>query len=205
MLATPNSESDEAALSHFEFLAETEPPVPYLPRPYGRAWPAPSAPLPLPPVQPRTAWEAMDAEYRLPPEPPTSLPLRELLRLHATPAAVAQRSQLELPLLLAWLVGSCLFHSALPWSIAGLGLIGGAQFLRATFALWGLTGQAGVYRAVGLGQIAVACATVVDFGPFTPLLGGYGLSVLGSWIFLECRYLYRLERQAMQRGSRIPF
>ena len=194
-----------AALSSFEFLDEVDAPVPCLRGPYGRAWPAPPAPLPLPPVQPRTAWEAMDADYRVPPEPPTPLPLRDLLRSAATPAAVAQRSRLELPLLLAWLAGSCLFHGGLSWLIAGAGMIGGAQFLRATFAVWGLTGQAGLYRAVGLGQIAVACAAVVDFGPFTPLLGGYGLSVLGSWIFLECRYLYRLERQALQRDSRIRF
>jgi len=194
-----------AALSSFEFLDEVDAPAPCLPGPYGRAWPAPPAPLPLPPVQPRTAWEAMDADYRVPPEPPTRLPYRDLLCWAAPPAAVAQRSRLELPLLLAWLAGSCLFHSPLPWLIAGGAMIGGAQFLRATFAVWGLTGQAGLYRAMGLGQVAVACAAVVGFGPFTPLLGGYGLSVLGSWIFLECRYLYRLERQTMQRDSRIRF
>ncbi|MDQ2806730.1 MAG: hypothetical protein M3Z04_07405 [Chloroflexota bacterium] len=201
--ANPNPH--DPALSRFEFLDEAAPPAPCLPGPYGRAWPALSVPLPLPPVQPRTAWEAMDADYRQPLEPPTPLPLRDLLRPHATPAAVAQRSRLELPLLLVWLAGSCLFHAGLAWLIAGLVMIGGAQWLRATFAVWGLTGQAGLYRALGLGQIAVACATVVNFGPFTPLLGGYGLSVLGSWIFLECRYLYRLERQTMQQGSRIRF
>ncbi len=200
-----NPDPNESALSRFEFLDEATSPAPCLPGPYGGAWPPPSVPLPLPPVQPRTAWEAMDAEYRQPPEPPTRLPLRDLLRRAAPPEAVAQRSRLELPLLLVWLAGSCLFHSALPWLIAGLGMVGGAQWLRATFAVWGLTGQAGLYRALGLGQIAVACATVVDCGPFTPLLGGYGLGVLGSWIFLECRYLYRLERQTMQQGNHIRF
>ncbi len=204
MVATDRADA-AADLSSFEFLDEADSPAPGLPGPYGRAWPAPPAPLPLPPVQPRSAWEAMDADYRQPPEPPTRLPLRDLLRRAVPPEAVAQRSRLELPLLVAWLAGSCLFHSGLPWLIAGGAMIGGAQFLRATFTVWGLTGQAGLYRAVGLGQIALACATVVDFGPFTPLLGFYGLGVLGSWIFLECRYLYRLERQTAQRGSRLRF
>ncbi len=200
----PTSNQDAAAFDSFEFLDEAESAIVHLAGPYGRPWSAPPAPLPLPPVQPRTAWEAMDADYRLPPEPITHLPLRDLLRPFPTPAAVAQRSRLELPLLLIWLTGSCLLHGFLFWLPAGALMIGVAQFLRATFAVWGLTGHAALYRAVGLGQMAVACATVVDMGPVGPLLGCYGLGVLFSWIFLECRYLYRLERQTLQQGSRLP-
>jgi hypothetical protein len=153
----------------------------------------------LPPVQPRTVWEAMDADYRQPLEAPTAVPWRELFRLHPTPQAQAARSRLEFPVLLTWIFCTTMFSGFVPWLIGGLSMIAFSFFMRRTFEMWHLQGQAGVYRAVGVGELGVALAAVVPFGGLTGLLGLYIAAVLASWIFVETRYLVRIEQQELKQ------
>ena len=160
----------------------------------------PLAPGPVP-VNPENGWHALDADYRVLAEPPTALRLAELLRRDAPPVAVYQRARLEPPVLIGWLILSCYLLGAVPWLILGPAMILFSLFMRPTFALCGMEGHAAVYRALGFGQVLLGVVAVTGPGPFAPLLGMYALGVLLAWVFVECRYMYRVERQNLQQQT----
>ncbi|HMA36788.1 MAG TPA: hypothetical protein VKY74_20200 [Chloroflexia bacterium] len=181
--------------SHFEFLDEA---APESAAPAAAESVAPPALLPVPGAG-GNPWAAMDADYR--PIPiRTRLPLRELLRRHATPEAIVQRSRFERPVITLWLLVSCWFQGPGPWITWGLAIIAFSFAMGATFAVNQYDGLAGVYRAIGLAQVLVGLCAVIDPGPFLPFLGAYCLGTLLAWVFVECRYLYRREKQQAQWG-----
>jgi hypothetical protein len=72
-------------------------------------------------------------------------------------------------------------------------------FMRRTFALCGMEGHAAIYRALGFGQMLLGVVAMTGPGPFAPLLGMYVAGVLLAWVFVEGRYMYRVERQNLQQ------
>ncbi len=72
-------------------------------------------------------------------------------------------------------------------------------FMRRTFALCGMEGHAAIYRAPGFGQMLLGVVAMTGPGPFAPLLGMYVAGVLLAWVFVEGRYMYRVERQNLQQ------
>lgn len=164
--------------------------------PVRMAGPLPSGPVP---VHPENAWQALDADYRTLTEPRTALPLAALLRRDAPPLAVYQRARLEPPLLLGWVILSCYLLGAVPWLSLGAAMMLFSLFMRRPFAMCGMEGHAAVYRALGFGQALLGMVAVTGPGPFAPLLGMYVAGVLVTWIFVEGRYMYRVERQNLQQ------
>ena len=204
MSKLPQADFNSNDCAHFAFLdddresgGETGPPPADLFAPPVRGA-GPIAPRPIP-VNPANGWHALDADYRALPEPLTALPLAELLRRDAPPLAVYQRARLEPPLLLGWIVLACVWLGAVPWISLGLAMIFFSLFMRRTFALCGMEGHAAVYRALGFGQVVLGVVAVTGPGPFAPLLGMYVAGVLLAWIFVEGRYMYRVERQDLQQ------
>jgi hypothetical protein len=143
---------------------------------------------------PRTSWAAMDTDYRPPAYVPLRLPLRDLLRPHGSREALRQRGRLELPVIGAWLLLTCFSQTVWMWGALGTLMIGFSVFMRRPFELEKLDGQAAVYCAIGVAQILGALSTIINFGSFTPLFGAYAVGVLLSWIFVEARQLYRMEK-----------
>lgn len=194
-----DEEAPESEWGSFEFLDEDDedgldaegegggPPDPALPEPF--APPATSGAL-----LPRTSWAAMDTDYRPPAYVPLRLPLRELLRPHASREALRQRGRLELPTIGFWLLLTCFSQTAWMWGALGIFMVAFSLIMRRTFELEKLEGQAGVYRAIGVAQILGALSSIISFGSFTPLFGAYAVGVLLSWIFVEARQLYRMEK-----------
>jgi hypothetical protein len=205
MAQLPQADFNSNDRAHFAFLDDDgaagggigPPPDLFAPPVRGAA---PGAPGPVP-VNPANGWQALDADYSALPEPITALPLAALLRRNAPPVAVYQRARLEPPVLLGWLVLSCCLLGAVPWLILGPAMMLFSLFMRRTFALCGMEGHAAVYRALGFGQALLGVVAVTGPGPFAPLLGLYALGVLAAWIFVECRYMYRIERQQLQQTA----
>jgi hypothetical protein len=198
----PEADFNSNDQAHFAFLEDDDaagavggPPGDWFAPPVRGA--GPLSPRPIP-VNPANGWQALDADYRVLPEPPTALSLAELLRRDAPPVAVYQRARLEPPVLLGWVAVSSLWLGALPWLVLGLGMIGFSLFMRRTFALCSMAGYAGVYRALGGGQMLLGVVAVTGPGPFAPLLGLYAGCVLLAWVFVECRYMVRVERQNLR-------
>jgi len=158
----------------------------------------PLAPGPVP-VNRETGRQDLDADYPVLPEPLTVLPLAALLRRDAPPLAVYQRARLEPPALLGWVILSCYLLGAVPWLSLGAAMMLFSLFMRRPFALCGMEGHAAVYRALGCGQALLGVVAVTGPGPFAPLLGMYVAGVLLAWIFVEGRYMYRVERQNLQQ------
>jgi len=59
-------------------------------------------------------------------------------------------------------------------------------------------GHVGVYRALGGCQVLMGIFSVVNIGPSPLLLRLHGLGLLLRWVFVEGRYLYRLEQRQGQ-------
>lgn len=196
---------DLMIFSTFEFLDDEDSPSPAGPfaappgPPAGEHAAALFVPRPPPPL-PDNPWEAMDVDYRPIPLPPTLLPWRALMTRHPSREILVQRTRLEVPVLLAWIVLSGCFPGFPIWIATGGAMLAFSFFMREPFELCGLQGQAGIYRAIGAGQLAVGIASIVSFGPFMPLLGIYALGVLLSWAFVEGRHLYRLEAREIRSG-----
>ena len=201
MAQLPEADFNSNDRAHFAFLDDDAPgdgagpPADVFAPPVRVAGPV--VPLPIP-VNPANGWQALDADYRVLPEPPTALSLAALLRRDAPPVAVYQRARLEPPILLGWVAVSCLWLGALPWLVLGLGMAGFSLFMRRTFAMCGMEGHAGVYRALGGGQMLLGVVAVTGPGPFAPVLGLYAAGVLLAWVFVECRYMVRVERQNLR-------
>jgi hypothetical protein len=146
-----------------------------------------------------SSWEAIDAAdrsaggqgwvdlvraYRPMPEPPRG------------------RIRLEMPVLMAWLILSGLWPGLWSWLGLGAALVAFSLFIRGACREYHLPGQAGLYRALGLGQMATSLSFAVDFGPLWPLVGLYWAGVVLAWLVLEFRHLARLSRQDAARRYR---
>jgi hypothetical protein len=203
MAKLPQADFNSNDRAHFAFLADdgeaggaTAPPVALFVPPVRGAGPLTSRPIP---VNPENGWQALDADYRILAELPTALPLTELLRRNAAPVAVYQRARLEPPALLGWVTLSWYWLGAVPWLSLGLAMIVFSLFMRRTFALCGMEGHAAIYRALGFGQMLLGVVAMTGPGPFAPLLGMYVAGVQLAWVFVEGRYMYRVERQNLQQ------
>ncbi|HUS13939.1 MAG TPA: hypothetical protein VM536_02875 [Chloroflexia bacterium] len=183
---TDDTDRGLAGVSRFEFLDDEDRPL----------WPMPpqmSTGLAAPAAGGTNSWAALDNDYRPIPRAVTNLPLGALLHPRAAPEAVAQRIRFEFPVLVTWFFLSATIQGGVAWMVIGLILVGYSFVMRDTFALYRFEGAAGIYRAVGAGQAVGGLAGIVDLSAFAPVLGMYALGVMFSWIYIECRYMYRME------------
>src|SRR5512143_2327851 len=111
-----------------------------------------------------SSWEAIDAADRAGgASGPTWADLMQVYR--RVPDPPQGRIRLEMPVLMSWLILSGLWQGLGPWLVLGGALTLFSFFIRPACREYRLTGQAGLYRAMGLGQMATSLAFVISLGP----------------------------------------
>jgi hypothetical protein len=146
------------------------------------------------PAAPPNPWSALDAESREdrppPPERSTQLPTvgfsGRFWKVDVEQPS-DPRVRYERPILLAWLLISCLWQGFIPWVVMGLALIVYAGAARRVFRQYGLVAQPWVYCAAGVGQIMLAWSYIAKLGPLWPFIGLYWLGVVLAWVIVELR------------------
>jgi hypothetical protein len=97
-------------------------------------------------------------------------------------------------LLILWILLTGFFIGFVPWVLLGLGVVIFSLVMRKPYREARLRGQAGVYRALGIGQILLGISFVYDYGPLWPLVGAFCAGAVLAWLVIEVRHLELLPK-----------
>jgi hypothetical protein len=141
----------------------------------------------------RSAGNADAANLRLPPPALTGSPDLQI-DYNTAPESLNPRTFIETPFLIVWILLTGFFIGFVPWVLFGLGVVAFSLVMRKPYRAAHLKGQAGVYRALGIGQILLGISFVYQYGPLWPLVGAYCAAAVLAWLVVELSHLELLPK-----------
>jgi hypothetical protein len=149
--------------------------------------------------RPGAGWGDLDSEYRArgedTPQDPT-LPRSgfswRFVKTGEPPDDL--RVRYAMPVLILWVMLSGFLRGFVPWLVLGFALAIYALSARTAFRRYGLAGRGWVLTAMGIGQMLLSFALVLNVDLIWPLVGLYWVGVLLAWAVVELRGLSGLWR-----------